>query len=390
MALHDRIYARSDDPDRGYVGPTSRAELTSSPRFWSVNTWLIVINVAIFLGCILFSSAGIPVVRSFAPPQTLKPFTDQGLVESPFFLHPQGFQADRDYLRRAGNPAYTTLVKPGTKDVVVDPATGLPIVAAVYLVQDPLTALGHFSTYQGFQRLQVWRLVTFQFLHANIIHIAFNMFGLYMFGWMVEQYLGRRKYLAFYLACGIFGGVAYLALNLLAIIWTGSLGMKPLPLALVQESTTSLVGASAGVFGVIVACAKIRPNERMMLLFPPVDLPLRLIAYGYVAIAALSLILNHANPASNAGGDAAHLGGAIAGFWLIRRPHLLTDFFDILKDSRKPRKPKLRLADEPQATPQDEIDRILAKVSAQGKESLSDRERDILHEATQRLRGRTG
>ena len=106
--------------------------------------------------------------------------------------------------------------------------------------------------------------------------------------------------------------------------------------------------------------------------------------------AALSLILNHANPASNAGGDAAHLGGAIAGFWLIRRPHLLTDFFDILKDSRKPRKPKLRLADEPQATPQDEIDRILAKVSAQGKESLSDRERDILHEATQRLRGRTG
>ena len=58
---------------------------------------------------------------------------------------------------------------------------------------DPLQAWGHFSTAKGFFQYEVWRLVTFQFLHANFVHLFFNMFGLFIFGGMVEQYLGRRR-----------------------------------------------------------------------------------------------------------------------------------------------------------------------------------------------------
>lgn len=71
--------------------------------------------------------------------------------------------------------------------------------------------------------LEVWRLVSFQFLHANIWHVGFNMLGLYFFGSMVEQYLGRKRYAAYYLMCGLSGGVLYLILNLV-----GALGI-PLP-----------------------------------------------------------------------------------------------------------------------------------------------------------------
>lgn len=234
---------------------------------------------------------------------------------------------------------------------------------------------GHFSTYTGFQRLEVWRLVTFQFLHdpTNILHIVFNMFGLWVFGPIVEEALGRKKYLAFYLMCGICGGLMYLFLNML-----GALHLN-LPGALTVDTKTPLVGASAGVFGVIVACAYVAPEARVQLLFPPIPLKMKWFAYGYVAIAAFNLLFG----GHNAGGDAAHIGGAIAGFFFIRNSHHLADFFDIFGDSRPEggkRKPRHRAA--PGAPPDDEIDRILAKVSQHGIQSLTAREKKKLEKAS--------
>jgi membrane associated rhomboid family serine protease len=210
--------------------------------------------------------------------------------------------------------------------------------------------------------------VTFQFLHGDILHLFFNMFGLWVFGGMVEQYLGFKRYAAFYLACGIFGGVGYLLLNLLG----GILGLEFMGL-LVNDPRTPLIGASAGVFGVIMACAYIAPNAIIQLLFPPIPLRLKWFAYGYVALAAWNLLRGGAN----AGGDAAHLGGAIAGFFFIRNAHLLRDFFDIFGDSRRgrPRAPR------PTAD-QREVDRILAKVSTQGLHTLSEGEKSTLRRAS--------
>lgn len=233
---------------------------------------------------------------------------------------------------------------------------------------------GHFST-TNFLRLHVWRLVTFQFLHAGIMHVAFNMFGLWTFGPIVEQTLGPRRYLAFYLMCGIAGGMGYLLLNLAGYL-AGNLGLPAIPGLLFNRPDTPLVGASAGVFGVIVAAAYIRPRDSVSLLFPPVDIPMKVFAFVYVGIALVSLLMG----AKNAGGEAAHLGGAIAGYFFVRNSHLLRDFFDVLDDSRRaPRIPKPRkppVSDE-------EVDRILAKVQREGMASLSEGERASLRKRTE-------
>lgn len=236
---------------------------------------------------------------------------------------------------------------------------------------DPLTLYGHFSTGLAFFHWEVWRFVTFQFLHSSLTHVFFNMFGLWVFGGMVESYLGFKRYAAFYLVCGICGALCYLLLNFLGTV----VGLR-LPGVLFENLYTPLIGASAGVFGVIVACAFIAPNAVVQLIFPPIPLKMSWFAYGYVAVAAFNLL----RYGQNAGGDAAHVGGAIAGFFFIRNAHLLKDFFDVFGDSRKG-SPRRRAGVDPV-----EVDRILHKVRTTGLVSLSDTERSTLRRATEQGR----
>jgi rhomboid family protein len=301
MGIYDRDYVRDRSPRRG------PAMGMGSMRRVSVNKWLIIVNVAVFV-------LGGFMTRSIA------------------------FQGQ---------------------------------------MVDPLFYYGHFSTNELFH-LKVWRLVTFQFLHANLTHIFFNMFGLWIFGSMVEETLGSKKYLAFYLVCGIFGGLMYLLLNLMGV-W-----QIPLPGALAIRMDTPLIGASAGVFGVIVACAYIAPNSIVQLLFPPIPMRLKWMAYGYVGLALFNLLTN----GSNAGGDAAHIGGAIAGYFFIRNHHLLTDFFDVTKDSRKTASTVRGGGPRFTSPSEAEIDRILAKVSSRGLASLSESEKRTLADDSARRRKR--
>ncbi len=244
--------------------------------------------------------------------------------------------------------------------------------------------LGYLSVYTAFQKLEVWRLITFQFLHnpSSIMHLLMNMFGMWVFGPMVEQYLGGKKYLAFYLMCGLAGGILFTLLTITGVLTNGT--------------QTPLIGASAGVFGVIVACAHVSPNSVIQLLFPPIPLKMRTFAYGYVAIALFSLLRG----SHNAGGEAAHIGGAIAGFFFIRNSGMLSDFFDIFGDSREPKqgkvrgkKPASRSSKKKSAyrnynnsasngPSQDDIDKILQKVSQKGLASLTEKEKKTLAQAS--------
>ncbi|MCC7387571.1 MAG: rhomboid family intramembrane serine protease [Phycisphaerales bacterium] len=267
---------------------------------------------------------------------------------------------------------------------------------AVHLLANLVPALhlyefGHLSTYFAYNRLEVWRLVTFQFLHSHtsLLHLGFNMIGLWIFGGIVEEALGRRKYLAFYLVCGIFGGLLFLVLNLAGILLHANI-----PGVLFEDPRTPLIGASAGVFGVIMACAYIAPNMMVNLLFPPVSLTMKMLAYIYFGIALFNVLVG----GSNAGGDAAHVGGALAGAFFVRNSHLLLDFFDVLGDSRKKqggsragrRGKKADRAAQKRASAEAEIDRILAKVKDEGLMSLSEREKKLLAKDTERKRGGGG
>jgi membrane associated rhomboid family serine protease len=169
----------------------------------------------------------------------------------------------------------------------------------------PLEAVGFFSAYTAIRELQVWRFFTFQFLHANFQHLLFNMLGLYFFGQMMETYLGRQRFLTFYLLCGVAGVAAYL------ILW--ALGF------LVSTAYVPLVGASAGIFGILAAAAQVAPRATVMLMFPPMPVDLRTWAYILLGLATLTVLF--AGP--NAGGEAAHLGGALLGIVMIRSPSLL-------------------------------------------------------------------
>ena len=123
----------------------------------------------------------------------------------------------------------------------------------------------------------------------------------------------------------------------------------------------------------MLAAAYIAPSAMVEVLFV-IPMRLRTAVYLFVGLATLNLIRG----GSNAGGDAAHVGGALAGAYFIRHSHLLREFFDILGSSRLI--PRRAAVGRP---PGDEIDRILEKVRSEGLQSLNERERRALHRASQ-------
>lgn len=382
MGIADRDYARSNADSGGSrfarsgsgFGGGFGGSFGGGGRVggYSVNTWLIIINVSVALIGMFFANVGLPVHTEdrFLPDASW----DRVAVVTEYASE-AGERAR--YIDQAGRPITDMSRVPIGANVYrvlldADNPNDPPIGRRHYRVMDALTAIGHFSTEKGFIQLQVWRLVTFQFLHGGFLHLALNMFGLWIFGSMVEQALGGKRYLAFYLVCGIAGGLLYLILNL-----AGYLGLG-LPGALSVSTTTPLVGASAGVFGVILAGARLAPNTMIQLLIPPVPLKLKWFAAGYIAIALFNLLTG----GRNAGGDAAHIGGAIAGFFFIKNSHLLADFFDVFGNSNEPKQKRTK---PPKGDA--EIERILSKVSSEGLHSLTDGEKRRLREETERRRG---
>jgi membrane associated rhomboid family serine protease len=244
----------------------------------------------------------------------------------------------------------------------------------------PLERAMHFSTKKVIGGAELWRLVGFQFLHADLFHLLFNMIALYFFGPLIERVLGGKRYLAFYLLCGVAGGLMYLILNLAGYVWVGSMGLPAVPGLLFNATGTPLIGASAGVFGVLVGGAFLAPNV-MVLVFFIIPMRLATLAWVLIIISVVSIFFG----TDNAGGEAAHLGGAIAGFGFIRHPDRLHRFFDWLgRFDPTSRHFRTKPATADGAPRTDEIDRILAKISRSGLQSLSTREKKLLQEASRR------
>jgi membrane associated rhomboid family serine protease len=140
-----------------------------------------------------------------------------------------------------------------------------------------------------------WQLVTYAFLHGSIMHIAFNMYGLWMFGRELEALLGRKVFYQLYFASVLSAGI----LQVLVTTMTG--GMYP------------TLGASGGVFGLLLAYAMFFPNRVIMLLFPPIALPARAFVFIY---AAIELVLGVTGTQAGVA-HFAHLGGMIGAYLVI-------------------------------------------------------------------------
>jgi membrane associated rhomboid family serine protease len=141
-----------------------------------------------------------------------------------------------------------------------------------------------------------WQLLTYAFLHGGLVHIAFNMFALYMFGGPVERVFGPRRYLLYYLVC-------VLSAAIVQLITSSATG-----------TVYPTVGASGGVFGLLLAYAIYFPHSRIILIFPPIPMPARVFVIVY---AALELFLGVTGTEEGVA-HFAHLGGLVGGFIMLR------------------------------------------------------------------------
>jgi membrane associated rhomboid family serine protease len=146
----------------------------------------------------------------------------------------------------------------------------------------------------------IWQLVTYGFLHANFSHLFLNLFALWMFGTAVERYWGSARFAVYYFVCLV--GAALV--QLVAMYLHLRAGGAPFP----------TLGASGAVFGLLLAFGMMFPNERIMLLFPPIPLKAKWFVLGY---GGLELFFGVAGIASNIA-HFAHLGGMLFGFLLIQ------------------------------------------------------------------------
>jgi len=212
--------------------------------------------------------------------------------------------------------------------------------------------------------LQLWRLITYQFLHGPIWHILFNMIVLYFLGSILEHHWGGKKFLVFYLCCGLMGGLVYPLLLGLGII-------SPHP----ELGVLPLIGASGAILGVLAACAILFPNIIMLFYFFP--LPIRVVALILTLLALAGIITGE-----NAGGEAAHLAGMAAGAAYVFSESWRTKFKLKMQSGRWEKK----IATE--RSLQVELDRILQKVHVSGIHSLTPKEKKLLKQATEAERMR--
>jgi membrane associated rhomboid family serine protease len=156
----------------------------------------------------------------------------------------------------------------------------------------PLATASPFGGYVGFQP---WQLVTYSFLHAGVTHLLFNMLALFMFGSELERLFGPKRFLNLYFASVIAAGLTQLVVSSMS-------GGQPYP----------TVGASGGIFGLLLAYGSYFPNRTIILLFPPIPLPAWLMVIVY---SALELYLGVTGTREGVA-HFAHLGGLV-GAWLL-------------------------------------------------------------------------
>ncbi len=224
--------------------------------------------------------------------------------------------------------------------------------------------------------LQPWSIISYFFLHMNFMHILWNMLFLYWFGKIISDNIGNNALISLYVLGGIIGGLFYMATY------------NIIPYYGERVSDSLMLGASAGVFSVVVGSATLMPNYTFyLLLLGPVRI--KYIALFYVLLSFFDVA------GSNAGGEIAHLGGAFIGYIFIRQLQNgvnigegiinIINFFSVRNRSNKSKNEvKKDINKSSVETSQDEVDKILDKISESGYSSLTEKEKERLFNASKK------
>lgn len=292
---------------------------------------------------------------------------------------------DRSYMRSEGfkprMPLSILLM------IILTAIFGLQEISKIYFRAgtgfiDQYLALSNGGLAHGY----VWQLLTFQFLHGGLMHLLSNLIGIWFFGRFIEDRLGRGNFLKIYLFSGIAGGLLQ---SLLGFIFPQFFGGH-------------VIGASAGVFGLLAAFALHEPNTEILLFFV---LPVRM-KYFLMFVTGIALFFTLV-PSDRTYAHAAHLGGIALGaayihFGLQARSPLISWRPFLARQRRrelvkaanvKPtRWPRSKLEETEDLPPTEfisrEVDPILDKISAHGMQSLTPRERRILEAARAKMEKR--
>ena len=256
----------------------------------------------------------------------------------------------------------------------------------------------------------VYQLITYMFMHGGFEHIIFNMFALWMFGCVVERVWGAKKFLFYYIACGVGAGlfqeaaqyVSYLYNDFSAYQFIVDANGTRLPMGDYLNLWTT-VGASGAIYAILLAFGMIYPNERIFIFPLPVPIKAKYFVIGYAAIELFSALATRGDGVAHI----AHLGGMVFGFFMIRywRKQMeggyhnssTQDAFDKVRNmfGGRNKYTKQRFdysrnenyTTDFQPTDQDEqrkkanqveIDRILDKIRKSGYDSLSKEEKQTL------------
>lgn len=175
---------------------------------------------------------------------------------------------------------------PVVKNLLI--VNGLVFMAQIVMGQVLFGAFALWPLGNGFLP---WQLVSYSFLHSGFWHLALNLFALWMFGVQVESLWGPRRFALFYFVCVVGAGIAQLLVN----------------------PGAPTVGASGGVFGILAAFGMLFPEQRIMLLFPPIPLKAKYVVIGY-GVLELYMVMSGGQPGV---ANFAHLGGMVVGVLLI-------------------------------------------------------------------------
>ena len=252
----------------------------------------------------------------------------------------------------------------------------------------------------------VYQFVTYMFLHGGFTHILFNMFALWMFGSVIERVWGPKKFLFYYICCGIGAGftqelvqyVSYSMENIAAYQYVSANGVQMTTDAYINLWTT--IGASGAVYGILLAFGMIFPNERLFIIPFPFPIKAKWLIVGYIAIELFSAMSGPGDGVAHM----AHLGGMLFGFLMIRYWQKHPDssssfgrsrgqeFFDNMRRKYEARQNQQHMKAEHtdprretdeeynvrQRRNQEEVDAILDKIRKSGYDSLTKEEKKKL------------
>ncbi|MBA4407082.1 rhomboid family intramembrane serine protease [bacterium] len=280
------------------------------------------------------------------------------------------------------------------KTIFIDKPVSLDDLIVRYFALIPLGGIGIPVYFQNALQdvmsanFYPWQLITYQFMHGSFSHILFNMFALWMFGMEIEHIMGPKKFLLFYLLCGVGAGLLQL---FIAPLLAGGVGPT--------------IGASGAVYGVMIAFAMYFPDRYVFIYFL---IPIKakyliaiLFVFEFMSVGDQSLVAH-----------LAHVGGAVTGLFFIlydrknefSRKNIFSSFkkkadsFSAGNFKNTFRKNPFKQADvedakfydinsprkEDEFINQEEIDKILDKISQSGYQNLSEREKRILFEASKK------